>query len=557
MTGRIPREVLWLLIATAITFVPFAWAGFFWDDRMVFREGGAVESLATLLEIPFRRCMLFPSHVEYDYYRPVIDSLFVLEYAVAGRTPFLYHLTNYTLHLANVLLAFGLLRRVLTGTHAGIAAAAGLAVFALHPIQSESVMWIAARPGVISLSFGLLMIHGLVRMVEANIPARAWLWGAAACSAYFLSLMSKEVAVALVPGLVPLVLLVPRERRVRAIAAICSLAAVTAAYLTINRAPGGNLGATIETLGLGGYAAAVFRFCAFYTGTLAWPFDMIPNYPLWIDKKSGMLPLGVVSMLAVLGVAGWAFSTRSPRGIVAGTALVYMGGSLVLPTLGGQFQVADRYAYQSMLGLGIAVAAGISVALERWPRADGRVGRVAALAALLMAAISLLQSLLWASERVMWTHAIRVDPKNMDARFDLSDYAIEAGNTELAVEHLQVGLSAGRPYSENYLAYRALLLGQLLGKLGRGQEAFAPLEIAKNNAMFFGQATVLEAIIQNDAGNRAESTRLLDSLPREGQPWNVYLSAASIARAQGDMEKAREWYRLARASGAPEDRSYE
>ncbi|HEV3341643.1 MAG TPA: hypothetical protein VG125_14855, partial [Pirellulales bacterium] len=118
-----------------------------------------------------------------------------LDHRLFGLNPAGYHATSLTLHVANTVALFWLLRN-LTGVVGRSACAAAL--FALHPLHVESVAWISERKDVLSTFFLLLSL--LAWQTYARGAKR---WGYAAAVALFgFSLMSKAMGITL-----PLVLL--------------------------------------------------------------------------------------------------------------------------------------------------------------------------------------------------------------------------------------------------------------------------------------------------------------------------------------------------------------
>ncbi len=90
-----------------------------------------------------------------DYWRPVSLWSHMLDCEMYGLRPGGHHLTNVLLHMANALLLFGLLRAM---TRATWRSALVAALFALHPLRVESVVWVSKRKDVISAFLGFLAI---------------------------------------------------------------------------------------------------------------------------------------------------------------------------------------------------------------------------------------------------------------------------------------------------------------------------------------------------------------------------------------------------------------
>jgi hypothetical protein len=121
---------LLLVIVTMVAYLP-AWNGMpIWDDNahLIKPELRSLDGLARIWTQPGAT----------QQYYPLVHTLFWLEHQLWGDWPAGYHLLNILLHCASALLLVGILRR-LEIPGAWLAAA----IFALHPIQAESVAWIS------------------------------------------------------------------------------------------------------------------------------------------------------------------------------------------------------------------------------------------------------------------------------------------------------------------------------------------------------------------------------------------------------------------------------
>ena len=140
---------------------------------------------------------------------PLVYTTFRLEHAVWGVRPAGYHWVNLLLHAANALLVWRLLRR-LAMPGAWLAAA----LFALHPVQVESVAWVTERKNVLSLFFVLLALLAWVEFIADDLK-RSWRFYGLALAAYALALFSKTIACTL-PAALLLILWLKQKRIDRA-----------------------------------------------------------------------------------------------------------------------------------------------------------------------------------------------------------------------------------------------------------------------------------------------------------------------------------------------------
>lgn len=146
--------------------------------------------------------------------RPIVNLTLAINYAISGTDVASYHLLNLLIHIAAALTLFGVVRRTLRrpvlparcGEHATLVGFAVAAVWALHPLQTESVTYIVQRAESLVGLFYLLTLYCFIRAAEAGEgdgrrqdlpPARAsglaWSVGCVACC--LLGMASKEVMV--------------------------------------------------------------------------------------------------------------------------------------------------------------------------------------------------------------------------------------------------------------------------------------------------------------------------------------------------------------------------
>ena len=98
-----------------------------------------------------------------NYWSPLTWLSFIIEFQVHGMNPGGYHITNVLIHLANTLLLFYVLKRMTAMIWQSAFVAA---LFALHPLHVESVVWITERKDVLSTLFWMLAMLGYTLYVE-------------------------------------------------------------------------------------------------------------------------------------------------------------------------------------------------------------------------------------------------------------------------------------------------------------------------------------------------------------------------------------------------------
>src|SRR5438067_4228306 len=160
------RAFIFALVLAALTIFAYrpAWnGGFIWDDDVYITNNELLTAPDGLRRIWFS--LDSPSQ-----YFPLVYSTFRIEYALWGLNPSGYHWVNLLLHVANALLVWRLLVR-LKVPGAWLAGA----IFALHPVQVESVAWITERKNVLMGFFFLLTLLAWIAFIDERTK-RPWVF---------------------------------------------------------------------------------------------------------------------------------------------------------------------------------------------------------------------------------------------------------------------------------------------------------------------------------------------------------------------------------------------
>ncbi len=345
--------VIVLLVLAA--YVPALTAGFaITDDRAVVANPRLTDSDG-LWRIWFSS--------ESEQYQPLTYTTFWLERRLWGLRPAGYHWVNVALHAANAVLVWLILRKI------GIRAAPVAALlFALHPVNVESVAWIYERKNVLSGLFYLLTFLALFRFDQT----RSRRWYAIAIALFAAALLSKASTVVL-----PIVLLVYwwwrrdawHRKNLIAAAPFLLLAAVMC-VLTVWAEP--PLTENLSAAQPGGFLERFARagwIVAFYVWKALLPYKLVFFYPRWsVDPSAVTSYLPHVVLAATLAAA--VVCRRS-----WGRHVLFGLGSYVvtlLPVLGffdiyyhQHSFVADHFQYLSLISLIALCVHAAAVGLER------------------------------------------------------------------------------------------------------------------------------------------------------------------------------------------------
>jgi tetratricopeptide (TPR) repeat protein len=405
--------------------------------------------------------------------------------AAFGLSPGAHHAVNVALHALNAVLLFAALRS-LTGALAPSFAVA--AVFALHPVQVESVAWISQRKTTLSTGFGFLAIWLYARYARSG-ARRAY---RASLGAFALSLLSKQTLVTM-PFLLllldfwPLARLSAASWRRLAIEkvpyALLAVAASAAAVVAQTEAIA--TGATFPLpVRLGNAILSYVR----YLTAFVWPAKLAFFYPLLPEDVTPARVAGAAALLLAISAAALAFGRRERRHLLVGW--LWFLGTLV-PVIGvvqiGAQAMADRYAYVPLCGLAIAVVWSLREGLAS-PRAGGALRAAAAVGfaavCLVLAVATRRQAEKWHDSIALLEDAVADVDGNYVAHRALAGQYFNRGDYPRALRHAEEGAKVARDLGEILP-----IEGMALYQTGARTAAIAKLEeatrVAPRNVMGF------------------------------------------------------------------------
>ena len=380
-----------------------------------------------------------------------------------------HHDTNVLLHALNAALLFWVLWRA-TG-YAGRSFVVA-ALFALHPINVESVAWISERKNVLSMFFFLLAL-GAYRWYALKPRVGRYF---AVASLFVLGLMAKPQVITFPCVLLlwdywPLQRMFPPARDSFGTALDTQVPAKCFGWLLLEKLPLFALSAasavlTIKAQKASGALNGSFTSYAFpirlenaivsyvrYMGKAVWPVHLAIFYP---HAESLLNPWQVAgAAVLLLAMTALVIAGRRRRYFLVGW--FWFLGTLIpmigLLQVGGQ-AMADRYAYLSFIGLFLMICWGVadfqpgprtadsSLAEEEEVAASARWLTIASLAMLLtLTAVAHRQLWYWRNSVALWEHAAEVTDGNWMAEDFLGALMTELGKPDQAVSHFYRALA--------------------------------------------------------------------------------------------------------------------
>ena len=372
-----------------------------------------------------------------NYYRPMMTLAYLLTYKIVGLTPFAFHLVNILLNALVVWLVYAILRK-LSGDGVALVAAG---LFALHPIHTEPVAWIAAVTDLELAVFYLTTFLLFLKLPQAKNRPLAL---AAMCGSFVLALLSKEQAMTL-PLLALLFEHFYRDDRSATTAKekfsrYGALWILAAAYLSIRVIAMRGLAKVVmrPNLSVRETALSAFALLGKYLGKLLWPAHLSPYYTFEASTHLGdsRVVLGLVGVSACLLL----FLLLWNRARTLSLAFVWIFLPLA-PVLNARWMPSsasgDRYLYLPSLGFCWLISWG---AVQIWNRGVRGAPRTAALAVSVLLGIlglaygarTTVRNRDWVNNETLYRKILATEGDASLIRANLGSVAFDRGNQQEA-----------------------------------------------------------------------------------------------------------------------------
>ncbi len=483
-----PSQRLWLLLLlglcafTVASYQPAFHAGFVnFDDTQYLQGASPVAGGLTREGVRWALTGYYGSN-----WHPLTWISHMADVELFGYELGWHHAENVALHVLNVVLLF-LVLRSLTGTPGPSLAVAAL--FALHPVDVESVAWIPQRKTLLSTLFALLSIYSYARYARGGglrsyALSLLWLGMSLASKSMFVTLPFALLLLDYWPlqrpafdsasGRTTLVALVRGWLRLLPEKIPYALLSACVMWITLDAQK--DAMSSIDMLPLSERLANVSVAYVKYLGIFFAPRKLAAFYPLRPESLAPTVVLASAALLVAITMAAVWFGLRR-RFLLVGW-LWFLG--TLIPVIGlvqvGRQALADRYAYVPFWGLAIAVVwSARNLLASRWPAATARAIGVA----VLMPLLCLLAVLTWRQTRV-WHDGIRLfesavanTQDNWLAHGALAERYYAKSEFQKAIEHSQEALRFKRDVGAVRSTY-----GLALYATGQPDKALEQFELA-------------------------------------------------------------------------------
>lgn len=394
-----------------------------------------------------------------NYWHPLTWLSHMLDVELYGLDPGRHHLTNVLFHTVNTVLLF-LALNWMTGAIWRSAVVAAL--FGLHPLNVESVAWIAERKNVLSTFFWLLTL-----LAYTHYTRRTGFWRyVAVCFAFVLGLLAKPMLVTLpfvlmlldywplrrwwIAGLNSSIRHESNTRQIIFEKIPLLLLSTLSVYVSSKSVQGEGDVISLQLVPMLLRIENALVSYVKYVGKMIWPQDLAVFYPFPDMISAGQLMVAVAVMVSLSALAIWGLKRRPYLAM----GWLWFLGTLV-PVIGfvqvGLWpQMADRWAYVPLIGLFIMIAWGLPELIRGWHHAY-KILAVTTVTVLLLLSITTRMHLgHWTDSTTLFKQAVKAVggsamPQNkLGNAFILNNLALalmDDGRTDEALNHLRTAVN--------------------------------------------------------------------------------------------------------------------
>jgi tetratricopeptide (TPR) repeat protein len=518
------RSIIPILTLVLVSFAVYYNAlsdAFVYDDEFQIVQNPWITDIRNIPTIFSKSVWSFQSKAAVsNYYRPLMHSVYLLDYQLFGLNPLGFHFVNILFHCGATVLVFLTIRRLLPEcledpvylSPAFIAAI----LFASHPIHTAAVTWIAGLPDVGFTLFYLLSFYLYVR--SETLLSGSYLFSVAC---FAVAALFKEPALTL-PAMLLAYDSAFRKKRI-------SLPEYLKRYIPYLAIGTGYLALRIHILGgfapdknyvdLSSYQYVINVFPLFgrYLEKLVFPINLTAFYAFHpvasLFEWKAFLSLIATVAFVILALVAFQKSKVAFLGLMF--VIVPLLPVFYIPAL-GQTTFADRYLYLPSVGYVLILAVFLSWAKEKLPGA----ARIITIALIIMAGVyavgTVRRNNVWQSNYTLWTDAAKNSPDSFAVHDGLGKIYKERNMPYKAIEEFQAAIKL-KPDSADLHNN----LGSVYASLSMFDKALDELQIAitlnPNNKYAYYNRGLVYILLGQKEDARREFTIVLTLSPDDQQ----------------------------------------
>ena len=434
-------------------------------------------------------------------YQPLRDISYAIDYAVAGTSHTVIYLHNLLLYLVNIFLVYLILARLFNRRELAFWVTA---MFALHPVHIESVVWASARKDVLSGAFFFLAIALYITGGD-RLSKKGW-WKYILSFIFFvLSVLAKQTTVTLPFVLLLLAFFLDRAKRKERLLFLIPFFLITVFPVFFVLFKSGVLSSHFRYGNPYISLLTAVRIFGEYIRILFFPYPLSHFYdvPLSTAILDWRVILPLFAFLFCIFLL-WLGVKNRDKYLIFGVLfffITYLPVSNIVPLL----MKADRYLYLPLLGFLVLLIGGISVIKNK------RILLCIFLILLIFwGGLNIRRQLAWRDTRTLCLDSLREDPENPYILHQLATYFYNTGNYDVSIWFGERSLSS-MPW--NISLHRLLVRDYLI----RGEyfKALSLLSEIESEAEDSSLVAVQKADIYSILGSYEASDNLLAYVPRK------------------------------------------
>jgi tetratricopeptide (TPR) repeat protein len=432
------RDWFFCLILAVVTILAYqhAWhGGFLWDDDAYIINN-------ELLTAPDGWQRIWFSLDSPSQYFPFTYSTFRIEHALWGLDTTGYHWVNLLLHVGNALLVWAVLAR-LKVPGSWLAAA----IFALHPVQVESVAWITERKNVLMGFFFLLTLLAWIAFVDKR-SRRPWMFYCLALISYVLALSAKATACTLPAALFLILWLQKKPITMRRFIQIVPFVVlgIGMGLLAVwwERYHQGTNRGVFTFLSPMERILVASRAVWFYLSKIFWPSNLTFIYPRWNISPADLIDYiwllaGIAACAAIYFIRRYFGRSVEVAAAFFVATLTPVLGFIMLFTFRYTF-VADHYQYLACIGPIALASAGIVTLSDRFTHYRAVIVSAALLVVASFGTLTWRQAATYSDIETLWRTTLARNPECWMAHTNIGIVFLQQGKIDDAIAHYRLAL---------------------------------------------------------------------------------------------------------------------
>jgi tetratricopeptide (TPR) repeat protein len=513
------KAIHWIIITGLLVYFNSLFNGFVGDDNGQILTNPAVHSI-TNIPILFRGSTQYLAQTQQFmglYYKPILSSTYTIIYSLFGANAFFFHFFQLLLHITNSVLVYLILKKYFRNTTSFVLSL----LFLLHPINNETVVYIANLQDVLFSFFGLLALKFLMEKKSLILISIMLL----------LSLLSKESGIIFFFILTYYYFLFSNQTKHKSLNFIASLAVVIFIYLFL-RIVVGNIGLQTKYLYMAENATFIQRLftipslviyylkTAFFPVTIAFAWYWVITNPTVANLGLPLLLIILVGIVLLLPLYFLRLQKPRRKEYIFFLFILIVSVAISMQIIPLDFTVADRWFYMPLFGLlgllGICYESFLGKLLQK---KSLRKGLLIILVLLFMFYIykDVTRNTVWVNNLTLCGHDLQINPQSYLLQYCYANELYNIKEYKLAEPH---ALKAVELYPKYFLAWDTLgMIYYSLGDRTAAQTAFTKT-VALNDFGYGSDELALVLVYKNQPEEARYITRkYLRFSPNSGQLW--------------------------------------